>query len=107
MFKLFERLIQIRWTQSQYNILYQRKEVHSLGAGALAKSSCSSRTLMIGLERVELTGLVLLHLTAAYDTENSWLLFNNLYHTTKDYHPTELMEKLLIENIRFFGVLKL
>ena len=40
-----------------------------------------------------ITGLVLLYLTAAYDTENSWLLFNNLYHTTKDYHLTELMEK--------------
>ena len=55
-----------------------------------------------GFEKRKVTGVVLIDLSAAYDTVNHWRFLHKILELTKDTHLTELIESML--EIRYFYV---
>lgn len=76
-------------------------------AGFRSGKSCTGQVLNItqhiedGYERGDITGIVFIDLTAAYDTINHNRLLFKIYETTKDYSLTSFI-KCMLQNRRFF-----
>lgn len=101
LFKVFERLILNRISDFIDNILTPNQ------AGFRPGKSCYSQILNLtqhiedGYERNQVTGVVLIDLSAAYDTINHNRLLYKIYEQTKDHTLTKLIECIL-KNRRFY-----
>lgn len=98
---LFERLILNRISDFIDNILTPNQ------AGFRPGKSCCSQILNLtqhiedGYGRNQVTGVVLIDLSAAYDTINHNHLLYKIYEQTKDHTLTKLIECIL-KNRRFY-----
>ena len=105
LFKLYERLILNRIG----NIVDAR--IIPQQAGFRPGKSCTNQVLALtehieeGFENKLITGLVLVDLSAAYDTVNHRKLLAKIYETTRDYQLVKIIESLQ-QNRQFYVTLE-
>ena len=101
LYKLFERLILNRLSPVIEHVLIPEQ------AGFRPGKSCTAQVLNLtqhiedGFETGKITGIVLVDLSAAYDTVNHGRLLEKVYNMTRDYRLM-CMIRTLLENRRFF-----
>ena len=101
LYKLYERLILNRLSPIIEHVLIPEQ------AGFRPGKSCTAQVLNLtqhiedGFETGKITGIVLVDLSAAYDTVNHRRLLEKVYNMTRDYRLM-CMIRTLLENRRFF-----
>ena len=101
LYKLYERLILNRLAPIIEHVLIPEQ------AGFRPGKSCTAQVLNLtqhiedGFETGKITGIVLVDLSAAYDTVNHRRLLEKVYNMTRDYSLMRMIRTLL-ENRRFF-----
>ena len=101
LYKLYERVILNRLSPIIEHILIPEQ------AGFRPGKSCTAQVLNLtqhiedGFETGKITGIVLVDLSAAYDTVNHRRLLEKVYNMTRDYRLM-CMIRTLLENRRFF-----
>ena len=101
LYKLYERLILNRLSPIIEHVRIPEQ------AGFRPGKSCTAQVLNLtqhmedGFETGKITGIVLVDLSAAYDTVNHRRLLDKVYNMTRDYRLM-CMIRTLLENRRFF-----
>ena len=101
LYKLYERLILNRLSPVIEHVLIPEQ------AGFRPGKSCTAQVLNLtqhiedGFETGKITGIVLVDLSAAYDTVNHRRLLEKVYNMTRDYRLM-CMIRTLLENRHFF-----
>lgn len=105
LFKLYERLILNRISNVVDSKIIPQQ------AGFRPGKSCTNQVLALtehiekGYENKVITGLVLVDLTAAYDTVNRRKMLSKVYNTTGDYQLMKIIESLQ-QNRQFYVTLE-
>ena len=95
LYKLCERLILNRLSPVIEHVLIPEQ------AGFRPGKSCTTQHIEDGFETGKITGIVLVDLSAAYDTVNHRRLLEKVYNMKRDYRLM-FMIRTLLENRRFF-----
>ena len=102
LYKLYERLILNHLSPMIEHVVIPEQ------AGFRPGKYCTSQVLNLtqhiedGFETGKITGIVLVDLSAAYDTVNHRILLEKVYNMTRDYRQMCIMIRTLLENRRLF-----
>ena len=100
-YKLFERLILNRIGPVVDDLLIPEQAGFRPGKSTTSQVLNLTQYIEDGFEEGKVTGVVLVDLSAAYDTVNHRCLLHKILELTKDIHLTELIESML-ENRLFY-----
>ena len=101
LYKLYERLILNRLSPIIEHVLIPEQAGFRPGKSCTAQVLNLTRHIEDGFETGKITGIVLVDLSAAYETVNHRRLLEKVYNMTRDYHLM-CMIRTLLENRRFF-----
>ena len=101
LYKLYERLILNRMSPIIEHVLIPEQAGFRPGKYCTAQVLNHIQHIEDGFETGKITGIVLVYLSAAYDTVNHRRLLEKVYNMTRDYRLM-CMIRTLLENRRFF-----
>ena len=101
LYKLFERLILNCLSASIEHVLIPEQSGFRPGKSCTVQALNLTQNIEDGFETGKITGIVLVDLSAAYDTANHRRLLEKVYDMTRDYRLMCMIRNLL-ENRRFF-----
>ena len=101
LYKLYERLILNRLSPTIQHVLIPEQAGFRPGKSCTAQASNLTQHIEHGFETGKITGIVLVDISAAYDTVNHRRLLEKVYTITRDYRVM-CMIRTLLENRRFF-----
>ena len=101
LYTLYERLILNRLSPAIQHVLISEQAGFRPGKSCTAQALNLTQHIEDGFETGKITGIVLVDLSAAYDTVNHRRLLEKVYNMTRDYRLI-CMIRTLLENRRFF-----